>query len=44
MQNKEHTLLLIIGRTASGKDTLVGKLCERTGLKQLICYINQTYI
>ena len=38
MQNKEHTLLLIIGRTASGKDTLVNKLCERTGLKQLISY------
>ena len=38
MQHKEHTLLLIIGRTASGKDTLVNKLCERTGLKQLISY------
>ena len=38
MQNKEHTLLLIIGRTASGKDTLVNKLCERTGLKQLISF------
>lgn len=36
--NKEHTLLLIIGRTASGKDSLVNKLCERTGLKQLISY------
>lgn len=38
LQNKEHTLLLIIGRTASGKDTLVNKLCERTGLKQLISF------
>lgn len=38
MQNKEHTLLLIIGRTASGKDTLVNKLCERTGMKQLISF------
>ncbi len=36
--NKEHTLLLILGRTASGKDTLVYKLCERVGLKQLISY------
>lgn len=36
--NKEHTLLLIMGRTASGKDTLVNKLTERTGLKQLISY------
>lgn len=38
MQTKEHVLLLIIGRTASGKDTLVNKLIERTGLKQLISY------
>lgn len=38
MENKEHTLLLIIGRTASGKDTLVNKLCERAGLKQLISF------
>jgi guanylate kinase len=36
--NKEHTLLLIIGRTASGKDSLVNKLCERTSLKQLISF------
>lgn len=38
MENKEHVLLLILGRTASGKDSLVNKLCERTGLKQLISY------
>lgn len=38
MQGKKHTLLLIIGRSASGKDTLVNKLCERTGLNQLISY------
>jgi guanylate kinase len=38
MENKEHILLCVIGRTASGKDSLVGKLCERTGLKQLISY------
>ena len=36
--NNKHTLLLIIGRTASGKDSLVNKLCERTNLKQLISY------
>jgi guanylate kinase len=36
--NKEHILLLIMGKTASGKDSLVNKLCERTGLKQLISY------
>ena len=37
-ENKEHVLLLILGKTASGKDFLVNKLCERTGLKQLISY------
>lgn len=36
--NKEHTLLCILGRSASGKDTLVNTLCERTGLKQLQSY------
>ena len=36
--NKEHVLLLILGKTASGKDFLTNKLCERTGLKQLISY------
>ena len=38
MDNKEHTLLCVLGRTASGKDSLVNKLCERTGLKQIISY------
>jgi guanylate kinase len=38
MENKKHTLLCIMGRTASGKDFLTNKLCERTGLKQLISY------
>lgn len=36
MENKEHTLLCVMGRTASGKDFLVHKLCERAGLKQVI--------
>lgn len=36
--NKEHVLLLVLGRTASGKDTLVNKLCERTGLKAITSY------
>lgn len=36
--NKEHTLLLIVGRTASGKDSLVNKLCERTSLKAITSY------
>lgn len=38
MKNKEHTLLCVIGKTACGKDSLVNKLCERTGLKQVISY------
>lgn len=38
MENKEHVLLCIMGKTSSGKDFLSDKLCERTGLKQLISY------
>lgn len=38
MANKEHVLLCLMGRTASGKDTLANKLTARTGLKQLISY------
>lgn len=36
--NNEHVLLCVLGRTASGKDTLVNKLCEHTRLTQLISY------
>ena len=36
--DKDHVLLCVLGRTASGKDHLVQKLCERAGLKQLISY------
>lgn len=38
MENKEHVLLCILGRTSCGKDTLVGKLCERTGLTAITSY------
>jgi guanylate kinase len=38
MENKEHVLLCVLGRTSCGKDTLVNKLCERTGLRQIISY------
>lgn len=38
MTNDEHVLLCIMGRSASGKDTLTNMLCERTGLKQVISY------
>lgn len=33
-----HKLFCIIGETASGKDTLTKKLCENTGMKQVISY------
>lgn len=36
--SKEHTLLLVMGRTACGKDSLVNKLCERTNLKAITSY------
>jgi guanylate kinase len=36
--DKEHVLICLMGRTASGKDTLANKLCERTGLRQIISY------
>ena len=38
MENKEHVLLCIMGRTSCGKDTLVQKLCERTGLTAITSY------
>ena len=37
-ENKEHVLLCILGRTSCGKDTLVNKLCERTGLSAITSY------
>lgn len=36
--NKEHTILLVVGKTGSGKSSLIKKLCERTGLKALCSY------
>ncbi|MEE1084314.1 MAG: hypothetical protein UH850_11375 [Paludibacteraceae bacterium] len=38
MENKEHVLVCVLGRTASGKDSLVKKICERTGARQIISY------
>lgn len=38
MENKKHTLLCVMGRTACGKDSLVNKLCERTKLKSITSY------
>ena len=37
-ENREHVLLCVLGRTACGKDSLVNKLCERTGLEAVISY------
>ncbi len=36
MNNKEHVLMVVVGRTGSGKTSLITKLCERGGYKQLI--------
>lgn len=38
MENKEHILLCIMGKTASGKDSLVNTLCQRTGLTAITSY------
>ena len=36
--NNEHIVILVVGRTGSGKSSLIKKLCERTGLKELCSY------
>ncbi len=36
--NKEHVLLCVMAESSAGKDTLVNKLCEKTGYRQLISY------
>lgn len=38
MQNNEHVVLCLMGKTASGKDTLANKLCERVGLRKVVSY------
>ena len=37
MQN-EHVVILLVGRTGSGKSSLIKRLCERTGLVALQSY------
>lgn len=36
--NDKHTIILVVGKTGSGKSSLIKKLCERTGLKELCSY------
>ena len=36
--DKEHVVLLVVGRTGSGKSSLIKKLCERSGLIALQSY------
>ena len=38
MLNKEHTLLCVMGESSSGKDSLISKLCERTGHTAICSY------
>lgn len=36
MDNQEHVVVLVVGKTAAGKSELIKKVCERTGWKQLV--------
>lgn len=38
MKNEEHVLIAVVGRTGSGKSSLIKKLCEKTGLRELQSY------
>lgn len=38
MENKKHTLFCIMGESSSGKDSLVVKLCEKTGHTAICSY------
>lgn len=42
MDSKEHVLICVIGRTSCGKDTLVNKLCQRTGLTAITSYTTRS--
>lgn len=36
--SKEHVVILLVGRTGSGKTSLIKRLCEKTGLRELVSY------
>ena len=38
MDNKEHVVMLFVGRTGSGKSSLIKKLSEKTGLRPLLSH------
>jgi guanylate kinase len=38
MDNKDHVVILVVGKTNSGKSSLIKRLCERTGLSSLCSY------
>ena len=40
--DKEHVVILVVGKTSSGKSSLIKKLCERTGLKALCSYTTRS--
>lgn len=38
VDNKEHVVMLFVGRTGSGKSSLIKKLSDKTGLRPLLSY------
>ena len=38
MENNEHVVVLVVGKTGSGKSSLIKKLSEKTGLRPLLSY------
>lgn len=38
MQNNEHILICVMGESSSGKDSLIFRLCERTGRTSICSY------
>jgi guanylate kinase len=36
--NREHTLMIFVGKSGSGKSSLINRLCEREGYTQVISH------